>query len=609
MADIAPITGGGYIATGNTGADVFLTKYTSSGAIIWTQKIDHGHTDTAKQVIQTSNGSFVVTGTYGGYNDSVTHPDYAFLDTFDSSGNLTREKMWGYNGASCSIGCSKDTAGQAVAQTADGGLIVAGATGAFGSAHDELFVVKYDSSGNVTWSNTWGSTTGYELAKSIVQTSADGGYTILGGSTTCATGVCMILLHYNSSGTLQWSKPYGSTNTGSVDPSALIQTADGGYAVVGDYSYTDCSVQCFVNTNGFMATFDSSGNMIAGGTHTVELNFGNEDGLDVIQTSDNGFLVAYSIGTQRVLVKYDSSGTSTWQKGFAGLTGLASLAASSTGFTMATGTNTYTSGGGGSDLVLTSVDSAGDVTNCPNTICTAANFTSDSNWIGSTTITAVQNSVTGGSDQSGNTTTVSPLSFTTVTVVAGPVSAGFPAAAQNKPLDLTSLNPISLRVALAVDNSGIDVSSHNFKLQFAPLIGATSCSATTGTYNDVTTSSALHYYDDPSYSNDQLIATDETDPTDGNREMQAQTYQELNNFSNDQSALYAGQDGIWQFSLAIDSATLKGRAFCLRVYDVTNSGQLTADNIGEVANSTQSFQRLRQGAWWNQEGKRQYFNL
>jgi hypothetical protein len=609
ITDMTATSDGGFIATGSTTSgtsgtkDVILTKFSAGGGVVWTKTIDHGLDDVGNSVIQSSDGGYAVTGTYGGQTVSGTdYPDYMFLDKFDSNGSLSWEQTWGMVGTSCSSPCTKDSAGESVTQITDGSFVVVGSTYAFGAGQEDGLIVEYDSSGTLSWAKTWGNGS-YDYVKKVVSTS-DGGFAALANANVCSPySTCMALLKYTSGGTLSWTKVYGSNGTGSVAPTDLIQTSSGGYAITGAFEYQDCSVQCFTNTDGFMAIYDSSGNQT--GIHTVDFNFGSESGGNVVQTTDGGFAVTYAIGGKTVLVKYDSSGAQSWEEGLTGFssTGTTLTKNGNGGYAVAGPTTTYVSGGG-TDLLVANFDSSGGITNCPGTICASVSFTSDPSTVVSDSVTATLSPATGGTDQTG-TTTASTVSFSTATVVAGFVGPGFPMAAQNKPLDLNSLNPISLRIAVAVNDSGIDVSSQNFKLQFAPLIGATSCSSlSNGSYSDVTTGTTLHYYDDGNYSDDQQIGTDIADPTDGSRTMVAQSYQESNDFSNGQVPIYAGQDGIWQFSLAINNPTLKGRDFCLRVA-LSSGTALTAANLPEVAYNAQMKALLRGGNWFNRSGIKQ----
>lgn len=133
-----------------------------------------------------------------------------------------------------------------------------------------------------------------ESARSIIKT-LDGGYAIL-GFTQSADGDILnktnesfdyLLVKYSQDHTLQWQKTYG----GSDDDrgSDIIQTSDGGYAILGSSKSDDGDVS---ENNGFndfwLLKTNSSGDII------WEKSFGfsgSDEGISIIQTQDAGFLI------------------------------------------------------------------------------------------------------------------------------------------------------------------------------------------------------------------------------------------------------------------------------------------------------------------------------
>ena len=87
----------------------------------------------------------------------------------DSSGNVTWQKTYG--------GSGEDYA-NSIQQTSDGGYIVAGQTYSFRASGFDAWVLKLDSSGNITWQKTSGGSS-WDTANSVKQTS-DGGYIVAG---------------------------------------------------------------------------------------------------------------------------------------------------------------------------------------------------------------------------------------------------------------------------------------------------------------------------------------------------------------------------------------------------------------------------------------------
>ena len=87
----------------------------------------------------------------------------------DSSGTVTWDETYG--------GTEHDEA-NSIQQTADGGYIVAGYTESFATGGKDIWVLRLDSSGNVIGDEIFGGAEDDE-AKSIQQT-PDGGYIVAG---------------------------------------------------------------------------------------------------------------------------------------------------------------------------------------------------------------------------------------------------------------------------------------------------------------------------------------------------------------------------------------------------------------------------------------------
>jgi hypothetical protein len=122
--------------------------------------------------------------------------------------------------------------------------------------------------------------------------------------------------------------------------------------------------------------------------------------------------------------------------------------------------------------------------------------------------------------------------------------------------------PFRLRMALHVGTTNLAQSGGTFKLQFAKK-GGGSCASPGDAYADVTTSSAIQYYDNASASDGTALTTNANDPQHSTHTTRAQTYEEANTFTNSQAAIAIGEDGMWDFALVDDSADY-GAAYCFK---------------------------------------------
>lgn len=147
--------------------------------------------------------------------------------------------------------------------------------------------------GEIEWAKTFGGSR-EDDANSIVQT-PDGGYAIVGftmsndGDITdkTTTDADVWVFKLNSEGELQWSKTYG----GSADDrgTKIINTTDGGFAVIGYTRSNDGDVSY---NNGFydfwLLKLDASGNLLWENTFGFS---GNDQGQSLIQTADGGYFL------------------------------------------------------------------------------------------------------------------------------------------------------------------------------------------------------------------------------------------------------------------------------------------------------------------------------
>tara|TARA_R110002012_G_scaffold312248_1_gene522555 strand:- start:108703 stop:110028 length:1326 start_codon:yes stop_codon:yes gene_type:complete len=141
------------------------------------------------------------------------------------------------------LGGSKNESGQSIIKTTDGGYAILGFTqSADGDISDKInesydfWVLKYDTNHILQWSKTYGGT-GNDRGEKIVQT-PDGGYAVLGYSdsndgdvATNAGAQDYWLAKLDSSGNLIWQQSYGYA--GADRGTSILVTTDGGFFITG----------------------------------------------------------------------------------------------------------------------------------------------------------------------------------------------------------------------------------------------------------------------------------------------------------------------------------------------------------------------------------------
>ena len=203
-------------------------------------------------------------------------------------------------------------------QTSDGGYIIAGSTESYthGTFDSDILVYKLNASGVKQWRKNFGGTD-VDRGVMIIQT-ADGGYIVVGSSTSYSNGKYDFLAYkIDASGAKQWRKNYGGSAGDYCY--AVQQTADGGYILAGDSASYASGYKDFL-----LYKVD------AAGTKLWRKNFGGEYGdwgMSVQQTSDGGYVVAGATNSYGpnpefwcdvLIYKLDASGTKEWRKNFGG---------------------------------------------------------------------------------------------------------------------------------------------------------------------------------------------------------------------------------------------------------------------------------------------------
>ncbi|MEP7168334.1 MAG: SBBP repeat-containing protein [Bacteroidota bacterium] len=225
----------GTLTNNGFGQDMFLIKYDSGGNIIWAKSAGGNLSDASLGITSDSNDNVYITGIFESSTimfDTITLTNPGsitsdmFITKYDTSGNV----LW----AKSSGGTERD-GGRRIISDAYGNVYVTGSFKSssitfgsntllnFGTNTYDMYVVKYNSLGNVIWAQSAGNTN--DDSGFSINTDASGnvyasgffyGSSITFGSSSLtnmgAVGtVDSYIVKYDSAGNIIWAKGLGGT--------------------------------------------------------------------------------------------------------------------------------------------------------------------------------------------------------------------------------------------------------------------------------------------------------------------------------------------------------------------------------------------------------------
>jgi hypothetical protein len=256
---------GNYSLISGGRADIFVAKYSSSGALLWARRIGGSSDDYSNGIAVATNGSVYTTGSFQGtadfdpgagtFNLTSAGGSDIFVSKLDSAGNFVWVRRMG--------GSSDDTS-YGIAVAAEDSVYTTGyfqgtadfdpGAGAFNltsAGYQDIFVSKLDSAGNLIWARRMGGSSGdygYGIAAA-----ADGGVYTTGyfwGTTdfdpgagvynlTSTGGSDIFITKLDSVGNFLWARRLGGTSD------------DYGYGIVAAADGSVYTTGCFWGTADF----------------------------------------------------------------------------------------------------------------------------------------------------------------------------------------------------------------------------------------------------------------------------------------------------------------------------------------------------------------------
>lgn len=275
-----------YLVNNNIAAtvdDIFITKYDINGNILWAKKAGGNLDDYPFSATVDASGNIYITGFFRSSIsfDAITIFSAGFRDLFvvkyDTNGNA----LWAKR-----AGGSDDDEGEAIAVDATGQVYVTGffqsPTITFGSTtltnttssyYVDLFIAKYDSSGNPLWARKAGGTKhdyGTAISTDTFNNVILAGHflspTISFGTSTLTNSTLqnIYIAQYNSAGTLIWLNNEGNGYITDITTNNSGEIFATGELVSIPLIFGADTLTTQGNADMFVAKFDTGGNSLWG---------------------------------------------------------------------------------------------------------------------------------------------------------------------------------------------------------------------------------------------------------------------------------------------------------------------------------------------------------
>ncbi|PSG90142.1 hypothetical protein [Aurantibacter aestuarii] len=322
----------------DTSYDYWLLRFNAADELLWSKTYGGSLDEKGADLIATQDGGFVLTG-YASSSDGDVSQNFGnqdfWITKLDSSGNITWEKSFGFNGSDRAY---------AIIQTQDSGYLISGVLDVTASAGQgntlqannqlhaggDYWAVKLDATGNQEWTKYFGGNLSDDPF-GVAETSS-GNFILVGASDSADVDISnnkgsydYWVVSISDTGALLWEKNFGGTQIDEAH--GIIKTSDNNFIIVGNTRSDDTDVSVnYGDSDLWLIKIDENGNLIWEKT----IGGASFDTASSITKSANGYLISGSSRSENafistnngqndaLVVQIDETGAVLWLKTIGG---------------------------------------------------------------------------------------------------------------------------------------------------------------------------------------------------------------------------------------------------------------------------------------------------
>jgi len=215
--------GGGPLGSAGS-SDIFIAKYTATGAYVWAKRIGGIGSEYGYGIAVDNSGDVIIIGRFSGTLDlgggAVTCAggyDSFIAKYSGANGGYQWSRVFGSTGYDYANGVAVDGSGNVLVTGQFQGTVNFGGSALMSAGSYDIFTAKYSGlTGSHVWSKRFGSTSSdygngiaIDEVGNVIMTGAFYGTVDFGGGPLVSSGLDVVVAKYTSSGSHMWSKKFG----------------------------------------------------------------------------------------------------------------------------------------------------------------------------------------------------------------------------------------------------------------------------------------------------------------------------------------------------------------------------------------------------------------